>query len=109
MSAFVECRSCGGEGHHGLDEDGRFYSCYACGETGSMTVEAAAEWDEENAPFCGPLLPVYRGEFGDYWDDEEPRPLDARAAAAAAAAVAAFWASASAFALDDLMNDDIPF
>lgn len=109
MSA-VECRSCGGEGHHGLDEDGHFFTCYACGGTGSMTVEAAAEWDEETAPFCGPLQPVYRGEFGDYWDDEEPRPLDPRAAAAAAAAVAAFWEKATAFAtLDELMNDDVPF
>lgn len=31
---WVVCDSCGGAGDHGYDEDGRIYSCYACGESG---------------------------------------------------------------------------
>lgn len=29
------CPSCHGDGHHGFDEAGCVYSCYACGETGN--------------------------------------------------------------------------
>ena len=43
-------------GFDGVDEDGRLYSCYFCGETGAVTVDCARhywrdrhEWDYEAA------------------------------------------------------------
>ena len=110
MSA-VECRSCGGEGHHGLDEDGHFFTCYACGGTGSMTVEAAAEWDEENAPLCGPVQPVYRGEFSDWMIDPvaaeaEYQEFESRHTCGPDPRIAAFWADCASAAL---FEEGVPF
>jgi hypothetical protein len=54
----TDCDSCGGTGHHGMDEQGFMYSCYACAETGVRRLpkgqiqrEAAEQrgWAEERA------------------------------------------------------------
>lgn len=108
----TECRSCGGEGHHGLDEDGCLYTCYACGGTGTMTPGAAAEWDEEHAPFVGPVRPrwwdAYAAEAVAEFDAlaEEFAALDAMHTCGPDPRIAAFWQTAT---LDELMNDDVPF
>ena len=39
----VECDSCGGMGVDGQDEDGKWFSCYRCGESGWMPE--ACRWE----------------------------------------------------------------
>lgn len=44
----VTCPNCGGDGNTGLDEEGRYYTCYRCCETGMVTKASAdAEAAEE--------------------------------------------------------------
>lgn len=41
----VECPSCDGEGCHGYEaESGLPFTCYACGGTGWVTADEAADW-----------------------------------------------------------------
>lgn len=85
----VVCPSCGGDGHTGMDEDGRYYTCYRCCETGMVTKASADAEEAEEARVMAELEAeaiARRKEYGvpDGWgyrlDEEEgvilipPRP-----------------------------------
>jgi hypothetical protein len=44
----VACTQCGGDGNTGQDEDGRYFTCYRCCETGSIP-RAEAEQEAREA------------------------------------------------------------
>jgi hypothetical protein len=45
----VVCTNCGGDGQTGMDEQGCYYSCYRCCETGYITKAAADQEAREAA------------------------------------------------------------
>lgn len=56
-AGMTECDGCGGEGFNGQDEDGKWYSCYRCGESGWMPVECLNEQPEPE-PYIRRVAPA---------------------------------------------------
>lgn len=48
-----DCPRCGGTGDHGLDEDGRVYTCYCCGMSGRVALGTTAAEELETAQAAG--------------------------------------------------------
>ena len=49
MSKFGECPSCDGFGDHGIDEEGCWMVCHACGDSGKVPAEVAIEARRDRA------------------------------------------------------------
>jgi hypothetical protein len=73
MDNYFDCPACGGLGFDGLDEDGRAYTCYACGETGRMTEEVYKGYmfgvnEDPEYYKLKPLFYTSCDEYGDCYD-----------------------------------------
>jgi hypothetical protein len=109
-AGMAECPHCDA-GFNGVDESGRGYSCYACGESGWMpAASVAAHWRDVawNAYVAAEKAIVLRVElgipegYGYYYDDESGEMVLVPPRGARALAPAAAPALAEEF-------DDIPF
>lgn len=80
-AGYGTCPKCGG--YPDMDEDGKYYTCFFCCDTGSVPMAVVKEWerDETDAREYQPLRPVvggkhvvqrYDDESGEGWDEWQP-------------------------------------